>query len=374
MGAPTSKDIAAATLVLLPFNLITLALRFWIRVKWSAWGGDDWAMVVTLPVWVVSQVGLLGMAWSGIGQRDSTLSEQQIADSLFWFYVFQEFWCFTLVTLKWSIGFTLLRIDGGNRWVRIVIYSCLAFVTICTGGTGMYLFFQCYPVEKNWHSSLPGECKPRQIQTALSFLVAAVSITTDWAFALLPFALLYRLQIARRTKVALIGLLSLGFFASIAPIVRLKYLLLMNDSTRLLEALGIILAWAQAEVGIGMLVANLPACKPLLERIFSLLTLSRNGAGRTGNGVTGYNSASGADGHDNYLELDGPDDSTSDKAKHCRGLRSPYGVMDDTNVVYQRDMANASSDSLVDDRSQNQIIPSRGSPARNSSDRQHGGF
>lgn len=58
---------------------------------------------------------------------------------------------------------------------------------------------------------MAGECKPREIQTALSFLVAAVSITTDWIFAFLPFALLYKLQMAKRVKASVIGLLGLGF-------------------------------------------------------------------------------------------------------------------------------------------------------------------
>ncbi|KAH7033626.1 uncharacterized protein B0I36DRAFT_362271 [Microdochium trichocladiopsis] len=401
MGAATSKDMAAATLVLLPFNVITLVMRFWIRVQRSAWGADDWAMVGTIPVWLISQVGLLGMAWSGIGQLDSTLSEEQVVNSLFWFYVFQEFWCFTLVALKWCIGFTLLRIASDTRWVKYVIYSCLVLVTICTGGTGMYLFFQCSPVEKNWHTSLAGECKPREIQTALSFLVAAVSITTDWIFAVLPFALLWKLQMARRVKASVIGLLGLGFFASIAPIVRLKYLLLMNDNTRFLEALGIILAWAQAEVGIGMLVANLPACRPLLERTFSIITGSRSGSsgggggrgkaggsgvtggkyGISGSGRAGGGGGSGVGGgsvagsgylgdahgmpssmKNSYMELEERD--TGGKKgpfrshKHAAGRTSQYGT---ETRVYGRDMAgDSSSDSLADDQSQRHIIPSGG--------------
>ena len=48
MGAATSKDIAAATLVLLGFDIITLAMRFWVRIQRAAWGPDDWAMVATI--------------------------------------------------------------------------------------------------------------------------------------------------------------------------------------------------------------------------------------------------------------------------------------------------------------------------------------
>ncbi|KDN71574.1 hypothetical protein CSUB01_11973 [Colletotrichum sublineola] len=315
MGAATSKDMAAAVLVPLPFNILTLVLRFWIRTQRKAWGPDDWAMVATI-------------------------------NSYFWFYVFQEFWCFTLVTVKWSLGFTLLRIGQGQRWVQIVIYTCLALVTICTGGTGMYLFFQCSPVEKNWILTLEGTCKPREIQTALSFLVAAVSITTDWIFAIMPFALIWKLQMANKVKASVIGLLGLGFFASIAPIVRLKYLLLLNDSAKFLKGLSIILAWAQAEVGIGMLVANLPACRPLLERMLahlSSLTTSKNKSTK--------DPASSAAVKNSYLEL-----GERDAAKKTIGA-SRSGV---ETRVYGRDMDAASSDSLPDDHSQKRIMGGSG--------------
>lgn len=76
--------------------------------------------------------------------KDFADSESEHAQ---WFYVFQEFWCFTLVALKWCLGFTLLRISSDTRWVKWIIYSSLILVTVCTGGTGMYLFFQCSPVE-----------------------------------------------------------------------------------------------------------------------------------------------------------------------------------------------------------------------------------
>lgn len=58
---------------------------------------------------------------------------------------------------------------------------------------------------------MEGSCKAREIQTALSFLVAAVSITTDWIFAILPIALIWRLQMATRVKASVAGLLGLGF-------------------------------------------------------------------------------------------------------------------------------------------------------------------
>lgn len=129
---------------------------------------------------------------------------------------------------------------------------------------------------KNWDINVPGYCNAREIQTALSYLVAAISITTDWIFALLPIFLLWNVQMKTRIKISVLALLSLGIFASVAPIVRLQYILGLNDPRHFLQNLGDILAWAAAEANVGMLLTNLPACRPLLESLYAGLFSSRD--------------------------------------------------------------------------------------------------
>lgn len=48
MGSATSKEMAAAVLIPLPFAVISMLLRFWIRARKNTWGPDDWAMVATV--------------------------------------------------------------------------------------------------------------------------------------------------------------------------------------------------------------------------------------------------------------------------------------------------------------------------------------
>jgi hypothetical protein len=132
--------------------------------------------------------------------------------------------------------------------------------------------------------------------------------------------------------------------ASVAPIVRLKYLLNLNDSTRFLQGLGTILAWAQAEVGIGMLIANLPACRPILERALSRLA-SFTGSN---NKSSKQPAASGA-GKNSYLELD-----EQVPTKTGSMMTSRPGV---ETIVYRTDrLEYNSNDSLPDDHSQTHII------------------
>jgi hypothetical protein len=79
----------------------------------------------------------------------------------------------------------------------------------------------------------------------------------------------------------------------------LKFLIGLNDPTRLIENLGAILAWASAEMQIGMLVANLPACRPLLERLIQRFSTWSSSVQRSRSRTGTTPAASKA-----YLELD----------------------------------------------------------------------
>lgn len=124
--------------------------------------------------------------------------------------------------------------------------------------------------------------------------------------------------------------------ASIAPIVRLKYLLGLNDAARFLQGLGLILAWAQAEVGIGLLVANLPACRPLLESAIAAFASSIGSGNKSAK--TGATSAAGKN---SYLELGERDPNAASRKGHSMASRG--GV---ETQVYGTYGADGSSESL----------------------------
>lgn len=136
----------------------------------------------------------------------------------------------------------------------------------------------------------------------------------------------------------------------------------MNDQTRFLENLGAILAWASAEMNVGMLVANLPACRPLLERALSHMSSWTNSAvgrrlsqkDKTGatRPTVGVNKT--------YLELDERPES-----KNLKSYLSSHGNKSGAGIetrIYGRDLDNDSILSLDrDDGSQKRIVEVRGS-------------
>jgi hypothetical protein len=97
-----------------------------------------------------------------------------------------------------------------------------------------------------------------------------------------PIPLLGSVQIDLRVKVSIIALLGLGIFASTAAIVRLTVTLNLSATTDFLYYAMPVAAWAHAELGLGVVLANLSALRPLLEKMLDLGSTLRSSKKRTG--------------------------------------------------------------------------------------------
>jgi hypothetical protein len=205
---------------------------------------------------------------------------------------------------------------------------------------------------------MEGTCQDRNIQTALSYAVAVVSISTDWIFAALPIFLLWNVQLDWRVKGSVMGMLGLGIFASIAPIVRLKFLIGLNDQSRFLQNLGSILAWASAEMNVGMFVANLPACRPLLERVIthfsSSFSSSRTRHPTNGANTRGTSSTNAASKH--YFELEDQRPASTTLANYLKSGNKAGGTGVETRIYGDIDASDSDSFDLEDGESRKRIV------------------
>lgn len=90
----------------------------------------------------------------------------------------------------------------------------------------------------------------------------AVNIATDVAFAVLPIPIIWKLSVNLRTKITLIFILSLGFMACVAAIVRETLLVTFFTAPdgNFSNAYAL---WNYAELAVGIIAACLPALRPL---------------------------------------------------------------------------------------------------------------
>lgn len=115
-----------------------------------------------------------------------------------------------MIASKLSIGHFLLRI--AIRPMHIWIIYGVMCITILTGAVFFFVtMFQCNPIPFFWDKNIPGgTCINMDVIIALTYLYSACSVICDFSFALLPIAIVWRLNMNKKSKIALIPILAMA--------------------------------------------------------------------------------------------------------------------------------------------------------------------
>lgn len=87
---------------------------------------------------------------------------------------------------------------------------------------GIVLFFvamfQCQPVSYYWDRlSIEGHCLDMDLLLGIVYMYSAVAATCDFIIGILPVLLIWRLQMDRRTKTAVAGILGIACMFVLEP-------------------------------------------------------------------------------------------------------------------------------------------------------------
>lgn len=225
---------------------------------------------------------LTGMHY-GTGQRTADIS---VADSV---HAMRCWWlCFlayssTITFAKLSLGFFFLRLTSVITLHRVVTIVTTASAVV-VGVVYFFLsLFQCAPLDFFWTrlQGAQGKCLSMDIIIGMTYLYGAVAAATDIAFGVLLAALIWRLNVDRRTKVLIAPLLGMACIASYAALVRMPYIQNFKSADFLYSTVDISL-WSTVEVGVSVFAANLATLRPLVQHVAdSARSLSSRVRGRT---------------------------------------------------------------------------------------------
>jgi hypothetical protein len=103
--------------------------------------------------------------------------------------------------------------------------------------------------------------------------------------ATLPVRGIWALQIHKRQKIALVGILTIGWFVCVVSILRLNALIdLSKHPDDRIYYSAATAYWSAIEINLGIICASLPALKPLIVKIIPGFTSSRGyGTALSGN-------------------------------------------------------------------------------------------
>jgi hypothetical protein len=116
-----------------------------------------------------------------------------------------------LCFVKVSVLLFLLSIGRLLSWVAMTLYVTLFLIVSSTLAFSVVLWAQCRPVAANWDPRITGAyCLPVDNYVAAVYVLSVITIITDFLCALLPLPVIWKLQLNRRTKLGVMGVMGLG--------------------------------------------------------------------------------------------------------------------------------------------------------------------
>lgn len=202
--------ILATTFIVTVLASIVVALRLATRI-WIVRnvGADDYTILCALFGVIIASGLIVVQVHYGFGRHKYYLKEwQYIEFSKYsygeWIQTFQ-----TLMFTKLSICLLLLRIPVEKHFIRPIQFA-IVFLIVTNIVLTLLWIFQCNPIAGAWNKSAPSKCFTDAQLSRIIISQALISIISDFALALFPIALLWKVQINLRIKAGLCALMALG--------------------------------------------------------------------------------------------------------------------------------------------------------------------
>ncbi|KAF2192261.1 hypothetical protein K469DRAFT_553143 [Zopfia rhizophila CBS 207.26] len=318
--------ILGTTIAVTTLALFTLIIRLYVRfhmIKNVGW--DDYVMMAAMCLCVAGQAIIIPQVHFGAGRHINHIPPKDFQTAFKLNFISQPIYLIAISFVKLSIGFFLLRV-AVTPFYRRTIISVMVFMALYTTACFLTILLQCTNLAVQWDPTAKGTCWGATTLKALGYTNAALNITTDLLFAIIiPIPMILGIQMNRRTKGSIIGILGLGIFATAAALVKVGYLTEYGKTGDWLWDSRNITIWTVLECNIGVIAGNLPTMKPIFRRVLGL-TYGRGSRDRTTPKYLSRPYAPGTGHHSakNYNSL------YSDKTQE--GDFRPYGA-DETHMM-----------------------------------------
>ncbi|KAL4900222.1 hypothetical protein BDW74DRAFT_162298 [Aspergillus multicolor] len=261
---PTVTGIAVAFAVITVFVLLLrLFARLYVLKKF---GVDDGLIIFACGFsWAFSAVTVVAVN-HGLGKHREDVADSEMVTYSFNVWLSSMFYLACLGFVKTSVCWFYTRL--GDKFLRRMSYIMFTIILCQATANVLTAAFQCRPVAKAWDTSIQGTC----VNINVFYLAnAALNILTDLLTYTLPVRVIFKLQMPRKQKIALIFILCLGLFACVSSIIRITYIPAMLTSPDATWAISGAMYWSAIEINIGILAASIPSFKAIASRFLPRL-------------------------------------------------------------------------------------------------------
>ncbi|KAH0522247.1 hypothetical protein TsFJ059_006128 [Trichoderma semiorbis] len=262
-GAP----MVGTCIAFLSLTWLAVGLRTYTRaVVIKSVQEDDWLMLVAQAIFTLSCAFVFAGVQDGMGRHNDAITDDgKKVSALMWQSLATVTYVINMMFIKLSIGIFLLRLSARKVYNWIICVS-LVIIGIWSLVIFFYDIFQCTPVQKQWDFRIQGgKCASPNDIIAAAYAISVMTIASDWLYALLPIPMLWSVKMTSQAKGTVILILGLGIFASIATLIRIKYLSSLQDTSDLLFSATDVMIWTIIEPGVAIVASSLATIRPLLR-------------------------------------------------------------------------------------------------------------
>ncbi|KAM0340059.1 hypothetical protein ACHAPQ_001334 [Fusarium lateritium] len=227
---------------------------------------DDWLMLVAQIIFTISCSFILEGVQQGLGKHNDAIeTDEAEVQALMWQALATATYILDMMFIKLSIGVFLLRLCV-KKVYNWIIWVSLTIISIWSIVLFFWNLFQCHPVEMQWDFRIKeGKCVSADQIVSAAYAISVMTVVSDWLYALLPIPMLWSVKMTKQAKATVIAILGLGIFASVATLVRLRFLADLTDTDDILFAGTDAMAWTLIEPGVAIVASSLATIRPLLR-------------------------------------------------------------------------------------------------------------
>jgi hypothetical protein len=157
---------------------------------------------------------MIGGTIYGTGYMLENLTVHNRVIAMKYWWLCEIAYCFASVGCKISVCIFLMRIT--IRPLHIWLLYCVMALTVIAGLVFMFLMLlQCRPLEYFWTKlaydpNIVGTCMDMKIIVIMTYIYSAFAALCDFTVGILPIFLVHKLHMKRKTKIAVMGILSMA--------------------------------------------------------------------------------------------------------------------------------------------------------------------
>lgn len=316
LGVNRGAQVTGVACASLALPWIAGVLRIYVRTRIQKFfGSEDWLTVASMIIHTALIALLLRSLQFGLGAHIYNISPDYLDILAKYIFASELLYVITMAITKVAIGVYFLRL-ANKRYQFWIIYSVMALALSVSSAYFIFVLLQCQPISYFWNmfGDGTGTCLSTSTRANVTYAHAAMSAVTDWAYGTLPITFVWKVKMNPRTKLSVVLILSLGFFASTATLVRIYYINKLNQTTDYTwEGINLV-KWSIVEPAIALTAASFATLRPLFS--------SRSQ--KPGSSL--YSNSSSRSGKDSQETLRNSEDECSQQFAAMLGLSERYGV------------------------------------------------